>query len=335
MRLRTSVTTLATCLPSTVSTCSPLVVWRRFGSRLRPTRHRRSCSTGPTMSSKARRRAVAARRTRRTRGVGVGLTDARHRPQGTMGAMHVLACADKFRGTLTASEFGEAVAAGAEGHEVVIQPLADGGEGTLDAFGGPNRRTTVTGPLGDPVDAAWRLSGGRAVIEMARASGLSLVGGADGNDPLEATTAGTGELIAKAVEAARVRSSSGWVARRPPTGSWRTPGPACTVTAAGGGSGRRLRRRDALHGRSSGVRAAEGCECGSGSSAHRSARTPGRRVPVRARGRCCGDRGWGSGGWTRWWSRRCRGSTRVGCGPDRRRRRPVRQDRGRRPRRHR
>ena len=118
-----------------------------------------------------------------------------------MGAMHVLACADKFRGTLTASEFGEAVAAGAEGHEVVIQPLADGGEGTLDAFGGPNRRTTVTGPLGDPIDAAWRLSGGRAVIEMARASGLSLVGGADGNDPLEATTAGTGELIAKAVEA--------------------------------------------------------------------------------------------------------------------------------------
>ena len=118
-----------------------------------------------------------------------------------MGAMHVLACADKFRGTLTAPEFGEAVAAGAEVHEVVIQPLADGGEGMLDSFGGPNRRTTVTGPLGDPVDAAWRLSGGRAVIEMARASGLSLVGGADGNDPLEATTAGTGELIAKAVEA--------------------------------------------------------------------------------------------------------------------------------------
>ncbi|MEC8070503.1 MAG: glycerate kinase [Actinomycetota bacterium] len=115
--------------------------------------------------------------------------------------MYVLACADKFRGTLTAPEFGAAVAAGAEGHEVVSQPLADGGEGTLDAFGGPNRRTTVTGPLGDPIDAAWRLSGGRAVIEMARASGLSLVGGPDGNDPLKATTAGTGELIAKAVEA--------------------------------------------------------------------------------------------------------------------------------------
>ncbi len=115
--------------------------------------------------------------------------------------MRLLACADKFRGTLTAPEFGAAVIAAAPGHDVVVQPLADGGEGTLDAFGGPNRTTTVTGPLGDPVDAAWRLSGGRAVIEMARASGLLLAGGADGNDPLEATTAGTGELIAKAVEA--------------------------------------------------------------------------------------------------------------------------------------
>ena len=52
-----------------------------------------------------------------------------------MGAMHVLACADKFRGTLTAPEFGEAVAAGAEGHEVVIQPLADGGEHALGSGG--------------------------------------------------------------------------------------------------------------------------------------------------------------------------------------------------------
>ena len=115
--------------------------------------------------------------------------------------MRLLACADKFRGTLTAPEFGAAVEAGALDHEVTIQPLADGGEGTLEAFGGPNRVTTVTGPLGEPVDAAWRLSGGRAVIEMARASGLLLAGGAEGNEPLEATTAGTGELIAKAVEA--------------------------------------------------------------------------------------------------------------------------------------
>ena len=58
--------------------------------------------------------------------------------------------------------------------------MADGGEGTLDALGGPNRRTTVMGPLGDPVDAEWRLSKRTAVIEMARASGLALVGGAEG-----------------------------------------------------------------------------------------------------------------------------------------------------------
>lgn len=115
--------------------------------------------------------------------------------------MRLLACADKFRGTLTAPGFAAAVEAGAADHQVTRQPLADGGEGTLDAFGGANRNTTVTGPLGEPVEAAWRLAGGRAVIEMAQASGLLLAGGADGNDPLEATTAGTGELIAKAIEA--------------------------------------------------------------------------------------------------------------------------------------
>ena len=75
------------------------------------------------------------------------------------------------------------------------QPVADGGEGFLDVLGGRNRTTTVMGPLGDPVDAGWRLSGGTAVIEMARASGLALVGGAEGNDPVAATTYGTGELI--------------------------------------------------------------------------------------------------------------------------------------------
>ena len=85
--------------------------------------------------------------------------------------MRVLACADKFRGTATASEIGDAVKAAvvAAGGSCVVQPMADGGEGTLDAFGGPNRTTTVTGPLGEPVDAEWRLSDGVAVIEMARA----------------------------------------------------------------------------------------------------------------------------------------------------------------------
>src|SRR5690606_33094631 len=71
----------------------------------------------------------------------------------------------------------------------------------LDALGGPNRVTRVTGPLGEPVDAAWRLAGRTAVIEMARASGLALAGGADRNDPIGATTAGTGELVAAAFDA--------------------------------------------------------------------------------------------------------------------------------------
>jgi glycerate kinase len=61
--------------------------------------------------------------------------------------------------------------------------------------------TTVTGPLGRPVPARWYLRGTRAVIESAAASGLPLAGGAAGNDPVAATTRGTGELIAAAVGA--------------------------------------------------------------------------------------------------------------------------------------
>ena len=79
--------------------------------------------------------------------------------------------------------------------------MSDGGEGFLDALGGANRRALVTGPLGDPVEAGWRLDGKRAVVEMAQASGIGLVGGPEGNDPVAAATHGTGELIAAAVDA--------------------------------------------------------------------------------------------------------------------------------------
>src|SRR5262249_6929625 len=83
--------------------------------------------------------------------------------------------------------------------EVRTLPLADGGEGTIDALlaalGGSRRSARVTGPLGDPVDAQWAvLPGATAVIEMAQASRRALVG--PRNDPLRATTRGTGELIA-------------------------------------------------------------------------------------------------------------------------------------------
>jgi glycerate kinase len=116
--------------------------------------------------------------------------------------MQVLAAPDKFRGTLTAREAAAAIAAGAEraGWTAAELPLADGGEGTLDVLGGGNRRTIVSGPLGRPVEAAWRLEeDGTALIEAAQACGLTLAGGAEGNDPLRATSRGVGELVAKAI----------------------------------------------------------------------------------------------------------------------------------------
>jgi glycerate kinase len=118
-------------------------------------------------------------------------------------AMRVLAALDKFRGTASAKEACAAVghACWELGFDCDEVPLADGGEGTLDVLGGPNRTSTVTGPLGDLVEAQWRLSRDVAVIEMARASGLQLAGGAENNDPVAASTAGTGELIDQALDA--------------------------------------------------------------------------------------------------------------------------------------
>jgi glycerate kinase len=131
--------------------------------------------------------------------------------------MRLLAAPDKFRGTLTAREAAAAIAAGAEraGWTAVQLPLADGGEGTLDVLGGGNRRTVVSGPLGEPVEAAWRLEDdGTALIEAALACGLTLAGGREGNDPLRATSRGVGELIDAAVAdgAARIVVAVGGVA---------------------------------------------------------------------------------------------------------------------------
>lgn len=117
--------------------------------------------------------------------------------------MHILAAPDKFKGTAEASAVASAVAAAAAAAGTACDPapMADGGEGTLEALGGPNRSSTVTGPLGRPVTAAWRLSDRVAVIEAAQASGLVLAGGPEANDPMAATTAGVGELISAAVAA--------------------------------------------------------------------------------------------------------------------------------------
>lgn len=116
-----------------------------------------------------------------------------------------IACPDKFRGTLSAAEAAAAMGRGlrAAGIDEVLEiPLADGGEGTLDALlaarGGATRTVRVTGPLGEPVEAEYALlPDGIAVVEMAKASGLSIVGRR--NDPLRASTRGTGELITAAL----------------------------------------------------------------------------------------------------------------------------------------
>lgn len=118
----------------------------------------------------------------------------------------LLAVPDKFRGTATAGQVSAAIARGAsaQGWSTRQAPLSDGGEGFLDTFaelGGELVVTTVEGPLGSPVEATWLLAGDTAAIEMARASGLLLAGGATGNDVMGASTRGTGELMVTAARA--------------------------------------------------------------------------------------------------------------------------------------
>lgn len=120
----------------------------------------------------------------------------------------VLVAPDSFKGTLSAAEVAAAVAAGLReaGLEAVELPVGDGGEGTMDALlaalGGERRSATVSDPLGRPVEAEFALidGGERAVVEMARASGLALVAEEE-RDAFAATTRGTGELIAAAAAA--------------------------------------------------------------------------------------------------------------------------------------
>ena len=120
------------------------------------------------------------------------------------GTRHLVAAFDKFRHTAKAADLcaGVGDVAWEAGWSCDPVPLGDGGEGTLDALaaqGGILRTTTVSGPLGDPVLATWLLRGTTAFIEMASASGLELVGGTEGNDALDASTYGTGELMVAAL----------------------------------------------------------------------------------------------------------------------------------------
>ena len=118
--------------------------------------------------------------------------------------MRVVIAPDSFKGSLTSREVASALADGWRAarpdDEVLLAPLADGGEGTLvaiEAAGGWEWRTVeATDPIGRPVEARWLRStdGRRAVVELAEASGLSRLAAAE-RDPVGASTRGTGEVL--------------------------------------------------------------------------------------------------------------------------------------------
>lgn len=123
--------------------------------------------------------------------------------------MRILIAPQSLKGSLTAAEAGAAIARGAQSvfpeAEIDIVPIADGGEGTVqalvDATGGQIVRQQVTGPLGESVLGFFGLlgDGSTAVIEMAAAAGLPLVPPAQ-RDPRITTTYGVGELIVAALD---------------------------------------------------------------------------------------------------------------------------------------
>lgn len=123
--------------------------------------------------------------------------------------MKIVIAPQGFKENLTALEVARAIEAGVKrivpDALTVLKPMADGGEGTVqalvDATGGEIITTGVTGPLGEPVNAHWGILNDRvtAVIEMAAASGLPLVP-PEKRNPLMTTTYGTGELILAALD---------------------------------------------------------------------------------------------------------------------------------------
>lgn len=127
--------------------------------------------------------------------------------------MKILIAPNAFKGSLSAVDAAGCIARGLArsglGCAVDLMPIADGGDDTLAvlmaagaAQGAGAHQAMVEGPLGEPVQATWGMlsDGQTAVVEMARASGLKLLQPAE-RDPLRASTFGTGQLIAAAVEA--------------------------------------------------------------------------------------------------------------------------------------
>ncbi|HEX7304026.1 glycerate kinase [Lentzea sp.] len=118
---------------------------------------------------------------------------------------HVVLAPDKFKGSLTAPQVAAAVARGlreaAPDVDVRLHPVADGGDGTVDAAvaaGFVKVGRWVTGPVGRPVPASFAVNGTTAVVEVASAAGLTLL---DEPAPLDATSHGVGELLKAALDA--------------------------------------------------------------------------------------------------------------------------------------
>ncbi|MFB7894560.1 glycerate kinase [Microbacterium sp. NPDC056044] len=127
----------------------------------------------------------------------------------------VVIAPDSFKGTIGAAAAAEALAAGwrrvRPGSDVRLMPMADGGEGTVDAFaaavpGAARMPVTVTGPEDEPVDASWVLlpptpdaPDGTAVVELANTSGIELLGTPPRLRALDAHTRGFGEAMAAAL----------------------------------------------------------------------------------------------------------------------------------------
>lgn len=120
--------------------------------------------------------------------------------------LRVLVAPDSFKGSLTSVEVAHALAAGwsraRPDDEVALAPLADGGEGTLDAIAAAGGWATLPAsardPLMRPIDGRFLRQGSRAIVELAVASGLSRVAPAE-RDAAAATTLGTGQILAAAI----------------------------------------------------------------------------------------------------------------------------------------
>jgi glycerate kinase len=125
-----------------------------------------------------------------------------------MWPVHVLVAPDKFKGSLTAAEVARHIAAGLRraagaGLAIACVPVADGGDGTLDAAiaaGFERVPVRASGPTGEPVDAAYGRRGELAVVELASVCGLGLLPGGR-PDPLGASSFGVGEVIGAALDA--------------------------------------------------------------------------------------------------------------------------------------